>query len=149
MMVHGNTYNPRPPTKLWFDTFGGIAVSSLLICIISGIILAIPYDVSKAYLSISQFILSNPGAVIARNMHYWSAQFFLVFSILHLWDHLRISSEKYTQASIWFRLILSLFVIMFAMLSGFILKADADSSQALLIFRSLFEEIPLAGHPKL
>ncbi|MEN8224398.1 MAG: cytochrome b N-terminal domain-containing protein [Bacteroidota bacterium] len=144
-MNRDKIYELNPPKVILFDTFGGIAISSLILCILSGIILAIPYDVSKAYLSITQFLLNNPGAVIARNMHYWSAQFFLIFSVLHMWDHLRIGSEKYIRPGVWFRLILSLFVIMFAMLSGFILKADTDSYHALQIFRTLFEGIPLIG----
>jgi len=144
-MINPLTYQDKPPTKLWFDTFGGLAVSSLLICILSGIVLAIPYDINNPYLSISQFLLFNPGAVIARNLHYWSAQFFLVFSLLHIWDHLRIGSEGFVKYGVWFRLIISIFVILFVMLSGFILKGDADSKQALLIFGSLFEQIPLVG----
>lgn len=139
------TYQSRLPVKLWFDTFGGLAVSSLLICILSGIVLAIPYDINDPYLSISQFLLYNPGAVLARNIHYWSAQFFLVFSLIHIWDHIRIGSDRFMRYGIWFRLIISVFVILFVMLSGFILKGDHDSRQAMLIFRSLFEEIPLAG----
>lgn len=144
-MIKLNTYELKPLKKIFFDTFGGIAVSSLLLCVISGIILAIPYDVSNPYLSISEFVLSNAGAVVARNMHYWSAQFFLIFSLLHIWDHFRIGSEKYIRTGIWFRLGLAVFVIFFAMLSGFVLKADSDSLQALQIFRSLLEDIPLAG----
>lgn len=133
------------PWKIWIDTFGGMAVSSLLICIVSGVVLAIPYDVHDPYLSISEFMLSNVGAVIARNLHYWSAQLFLLFIILHMIDHFRISSEKNTTFGIWFRLLISIGVILFAMLSGFMLKGDADSQQAMMIFRTLFEDIPFIG----
>lgn len=144
-MAAKTKYQPRLPFKLLIDTFGGIAVSSLLICVISGIVLAVPYDVNNPYASISGFILSNPGAIIARNLHYWSAQFFLVFSFLHICDHFIMGSEKGIGPGIWFRLFVSIFVILYAMLSGFILKGDADSMQALMIFRALFEEIPLLG----
>ena len=93
-MISNNSNTIKFPIVFILDTFGGIAISSLLICILSGVILAVPFDVSNPYLSISSFVLSNPGAVIARNMHYWSAQLFLIFSILHIWDHLRIGTEK-------------------------------------------------------
>lgn len=144
-MISNQSNTIRYPWKIWIDTFGGMAVSSLLICIISGIVLAIPYDVQHPYLSISEFSLSNAGAVIARNMHYWSAQFFLIFILLHIIDHFRISSEKNTTFGIWFRLLVSIGVILFAMLSGFMLKGDADSEQAMMIFRTLFEDIPFIG----
>lgn len=145
MGIDNTTYLMPRPFRMLIDTFGGIALSSLLICVISGVVLAVPYDVNDAYASISSFVLTNPGAVIARNMHYWSAQFFLVFSFLHVWDHLRIGTEKALNIGIWFRLLISIFVILYAMLSGFILKADADSLQALMIFRSLFDAIPIIG----
>lgn len=144
-MINGNSNNIKLPKSIVFDTFGGIAVSALLLCVISGVILAIPYDVSDPYLSISAFILSNPGAVIARNMHYWSAQIFLIFTLIHIWDHFRIGTEKGIRTGIWFRLGIAVFVIFYAMLSGFILKGDTDSRQALRIFSSLVEAIPLAG----
>jgi quinol-cytochrome oxidoreductase complex cytochrome b subunit len=144
-MMKQQPYAIRPPFRLLFDTFGGVAVSAMIICIISGVVLAIPYDVSDPYRSISGFLLTNPWAVIARNMHYWSAQAFLVFTILHMWDHFRIGSERGIRPGPWLRLVISVFVVFYAMLSGFILKGDADSRQALLIFGSLFEQLPLIG----
>ncbi len=138
-------YDIALPFRMLFDTFGGVAVSALLICVISGVVLSIPYEVADPYSSISGFILTNPWAVIARNMHYWSAQAFLVFTILHMWDHLRIGTERGMRPGPWLRLTISVFVLFYAMLSGFILKGDADSRQALLIFGSLFEMIPLIG----
>lgn len=128
-----------------FDTFGSLAISSLLICGLSGIVLAIPFDIKNPYLSISSFLITNPGAVFFRNLHYWSAQFFLVFILLHIWDHFRKNTEKKTKKGVWFRLTLSIAIIFLVMVSGFILKADADSLQALRILRSLIEEIPILG----
>ncbi|MBU2652174.1 MAG: hypothetical protein KKA81_14695 [Bacteroidetes bacterium] len=123
-------------------TYGTTAIASLLICTVSGIILAIPYDVVKPFESIRQMLLTNPAAVFFRNLHYWSAQFFLIFTILHFWDHLYRSTEYRVKTGVWFRLCVSVFFIFFVMLSGFILKGDQDSRQAAMIFRSLFETIP-------
>ena len=144
-MINGNSENIRLPKLFLLDTFGGIAITALLVCVISGVVLAVPYDVSSPYKSISSFILSNPGAVIARNLHYWSAQVFLIFILLHIWDHFRLGTEKGIRPGIWLRLSLGIFVIFYAMLSGFILKGDVDSEQALRIFSSLVSEIPLIG----
>lgn len=144
MKTHAK-YEQAGPWRIAFDTFGGIAVSSLLVCVISGVVLAVPFDILDPYASISTFVMTNPWALLARNLHYWSAQFFLVFTFLHVIDHFRIGSEKGISFGPWFRLVLSIFAVLYAMLSGFILKADADSMQALMIFRSLFEQIPLIG----
>jgi len=122
-----------------------MATTSFLICSISGIVLAVPYDISKPYESITFLLITNPSAAFFRNIHYWSAQFFLVFTILHLWDHLKASTEKNQTQGIWLRLSISILFVVFVMITGFILKADADSIQARRIISSLVDTIPFAG----
>jgi len=131
--------------KVFNFTFGQIALASFLIAALSGIFLAIPYDVKNPLDSISLILLSNPAADLFRNIHYWSAQFFLVFTILHFWDHLRLSTEKEVKKGIWLRLTISLLAVFYVMLSGFILKGDADSIQAKNILTTLLNKIPLIG----
>lgn len=135
--------------KIWrtliFDTYGNIALASFLVCAISGVVLAIPYDVNNAYDSISLMLITNLPAVFFRNMHYWSAQFFLVFTLLHFWEYFKPASLKELSKGVWFRLVISLLFVFFVMLSGFILKADADSLQARRILDSLIKDIPFLG----
>lgn len=131
--------------KIFQSTFGQLSLGAFLICAVSGVILAIPFDVSKPYESISYLLIANPAASLFRKIHYWSAQFFLLSSIFHLIDHLRLSTEKNIKSGIWYRLTLALFVIVFVMLSGFILKGDAESLQAHRIFDSLLKQIPFIG----
>lgn len=135
--------------KIWqfilFDTYGNIALSSFIICVVTGIFLAIPYNVEKAYDSIAVMLITNLPAVVFRNMHYWSAQFFLVFTFLHTLEHLKLKTSSNTNSGQWFRLVSSLIFVIFVMLSGFILKADADSFQAHRILESLFLKIPIIG----
>lgn len=124
---------------------GGIATSSLLICAVSGIFLAVPYRVAAPMDSVSLMLIDNPAAALIRNIHYWSAQFFLVFTILHLVDHFIQKTEYAVSRGIWLRLTLSLPVLFFVMISGFILKGDADAYSAFNILSSLMARIPLAG----
>lgn len=131
--------------SLLFDTYGNIALASFVVCVVSGIFLAISYDVEKAYDSIALMLITNLPAVVFRNMHYWSAQGFLVFSILHTFEHIKLKSSRDLDAGIWIRLVLSLLFIFYVMLSGFILKGDADSVQAQRILESLILKIPVIG----
>jgi len=128
-------------SRLFGSTFGHISFAAFFIAIISGIILAIFYDVSAGYDSISVMLISNPGASFIRTLHYWSAQFFLVFYILHL----RKSTESTVKKAVLLRLSLSLLIVFFVMLSGFILKGDGDALQAKRIVDALLQEIPLIG----
>ena len=130
---------------LTFDTYGAIAVASFIICAISGVVLAIPYDVNNPYVSITTMLIANPAAVFFRNIHYWSAQFFLAFTLLHLWDHIKQGTERKLNSGVWFRLTLSILFTFFVMITGFILKADADSMQARRILTTLISKFPYVG----
>ncbi len=130
---------------LKFDTWGFLAIASFLICALSGVFLAIPYDVNHAFDSIVQILLTNPGAGFLRNAHYWSAQLFLIFTILHTWEYIKSKRSKKTKNGVWMRLVLSLIFVFYVMISGFILKGDADSQQAGRIITALAESIPWIG----
>ena len=129
-----------------FDTFGWVAVASVILCAVSGALLAIPYDITSPYLSVTKLVTANPPASLLRNMHYWSAQLFLILTLIHIFDHLWKGTEgNIKKKSIWFRLVLSIVFTIYAMLSGFILKADGDSLQAHRILSSIVNSLPLIG----
>lgn len=130
---------------LFFDTYGAISIANFLICAVSGIFLAIPYDVNNPYDSISLIMISNPMGSLLRNVHYWSAQFFLIFSLLHLWEYFKADKDFRLKKSVWIRVVISIVFIFYVMLSGFILKADVDSLQARRIIEALILGIPLIG----
>jgi len=127
------------------DTFGVYSLAALAVVILSGVVLAVPYDVADPHGSVVAMMLYNAPASWVRNLHYWSAQAFLVLVILHMWEQLKDDGERYVAGGVWLRLILSLPFLLFAMLSGFILKGDADSLQAQRILADLLGRIPLAG----
>ncbi len=122
-----------------------MSLALFLVCLFSGIILAIPYDINKPYVSISLLMLVNPSASLIRNIHYWSANLFLVFILIHIWDHFSRNNKIKVSKSIWFRLSIGVLVIFLAMLTGFLLKADADSLQARRILDQLIKGIPFIG----
>ncbi|NOX17100.1 MAG: DUF4405 domain-containing protein, partial [Chlorobi bacterium] len=132
-------------SKLFGSTFGNISFSAFFIAAVSGIFLAIVYDVKEPFDSLALLKITNPAGEFIRALHYWSAQIFLVFIVLHIWDHLRKSTEKKVKKGVWLRLSLSLLAVFFVMLGGFILKADADSFQAKRILTAVFNDVPLIG----
>ena len=128
------------------DTAGWIAVSSLLLCAISGALLAIPYNFARAYQSVFELLLWNPAGTFVRNFHYWSAQLFFIFVLLHIYDHFSKSTETNIKSSrTWLILSLVVAVLGYEMISGFILKGDAAGMQARRIVASLLESVPFAG----
>jgi hypothetical protein len=137
----------RAYIRSFFATYslGSWAIASLLACCATGIILAIPYDVNDPYHSLRLFLLTSPYAVLFRNIHYWSAQAFVILTILHTWEYLKNRGNIKSAGGRWLRLCIALLVCFVVMLTGFILKGDADSEQARRILDTLIRKIPLAG----
>ena len=126
-------------------TFGTLALSMFCIVLFSGVLLAVPFDIEKPYLSISEIMVSNPWASLIRNFHFWSSQFFLIFSLIHLYDHFHFKKTVGLKKGMAFRLSLGVLIIFLAMLTGFLLKGDSDSLQARQILETLTQRIPLIG----
>ncbi len=127
------------------STFGQLSIAMLLICIVSGIFLVVPYNVDKPLLSISNILVLNPAASLIRNLHFWSAQFFLIFSLIHIWEHFRKKQKIRLKWGVWLRLTIGIMIIFMVMITGFILKGDADSQQAWRILNSLLTGVPFVG----
>ena len=126
-------------------TFGTLAVAMFWLVILSGILLAVPFNVESPYLSVSTLIVTNPWGAIIRNYHYWSSQFFLLFSLIHLYDHFHYKENIGLKKGMAFRLSIGVLIIFLAMITGFLLKGDSDSEQARHILQTLAERIPLIG----
>lgn len=126
-------------------TYGTLALAMFWIVLASGILLAVPFDMKAPYLSISGFVVSNPWAAFIRNLHFWSSQFFLIFSLIHLYDHFHYKESIRLSNGVAWRLSLGVLIIFLAMLTGFLLKGDADSIQARQILATLAQRIPVIG----
>lgn len=126
-------------------TFGTLALALFGLVLISGVFLAIPFNVQTPYLSISNMLVGNPWASLIRNFHFWSSQFFLIFSLLHIYDHFHYKKKIGFKTGMALRLSLGILIVFLAMLSGFLLKGDADSEQARQILNTLIQYIPFFG----
>ena len=126
-------------------TYGTMALAMFSLVLLSGVLLAIPFDAEKPYLSISEIRISNPWASLIRNFHFWSSQFFLILSLIHLYDHFHFKEKIGLKKGMAWRLSLGVLIIFLAMLTGFLLKGDSDSLQARQILQTLAERIPLIG----
>jgi quinol-cytochrome oxidoreductase complex cytochrome b subunit len=141
----GDTAAARRLTSLWGVSFGDAALAAFVLCVVSGVLLLPAFDARDGVRSIGQWLLVNPGAVVLRNLHYWTAQAFLVLTVLHAWDHLRRGREQRLPRGVWLRLVASVPVLAFLMLSGFLLRGDADAQQAQRILEEMLDLLPLVG----
>jgi hypothetical protein len=128
-----------------WGSLGDLAAAAFIVAGASGVALAVPFDPADAYGSIAAMLLVNPGAAFFRSMHYWAGQMCLVLTVLHLWDHLRVRTERHVGRGVWLRLSLALPLLAFIMLSGFILRGDPEARQALRIVTEATAQIPWIG----
>lgn len=125
--------------------FGELATSTFYISIITGIPLLLIFDINNPFKTISLILVSDYLLTFLRNIHYWSSQYFLIFSLLHLFDHISRKSENKFKSKVWLHLTLSIPILFYLILSGFILKGDGESLLAFKILRSLLQNIPYVG----
>jgi hypothetical protein len=120
-------------------------MAAFAVAVASGAALAVPYDPADGFGSIAAMLLANPPAAFFRNLHYWSAQACVVLTVAHAWDRLRTRTERRVSSGVWLRTSLTLPLLAFIMLSGFLLRGDADAGQALRIVVEATAGIPWAG----
>jgi hypothetical protein len=133
--------------KFWrrIPPMGMLALAAFVICAASGIMLVPAYLSASPLDSLALLSLKNPAGFFVRSLHYWSAGIFLVLAIAHVVDHLLRRSETRIRYGVWVRLSLTVPVVFAAMLSGFLLRADAAAVQALPVLRTLLGFVPLIG----
>lgn len=134
--------------QIWnrgFPTFGNFAFASFLIAVISGIPLAIPYQIDRAFDSLQILLLTNPAGLFFRSIHYWSGQLFILFTLIHILEHLLKRGERDVKTGLWIRLVIVTIASLFVMLSGFLLKGDGEAVMARQILNGLFNTLPVFG----
>ncbi|MFQ5585197.1 MAG: hypothetical protein ACE5GL_12255 [Calditrichia bacterium] len=135
--------------KWWnrhFPTFGLLSIASFATAVLSGIVLGIIYNIHEPVDSLQIIQLSIRGGRLFRGVHYWSGQFFLIFTLIHTVEHFLFKTERKVKSGVWLRLTISIPFIFFVMLSGFILKGDSEGLLARRILSGLLEVIPATGN---
>jgi hypothetical protein len=128
-----------------WGTIGDLATSAFVLAALTGVALAVPFDAADAYASIAAMLIANPAAAFLRSVHYWASQLFLVLTLLHVGEHLRARTEARATRAMWARLTATVPLAFFLMLSGFILRGDAEGRQALRILTEATSQIPVVG----
>jgi len=137
------------PSSSWKEKFiafrwGGNALVSLYISIVSGIIVALQYNPADPFYSTSVIELIVPYGSFWRGMHYYSSQAFFLLLLIHFtavaWDN----THYYSRAA-WVRLTMSIPVAMLLLFTGYVLRDDATGEAAGLIAENITLSIPLIG----
>ncbi len=125
--------------------WGGNALISLYISIVSGVIVALQYSPAEPFYSISSIELLIPYGSFWRAMHYYSSQAFLFLLIFHFIAVAWENTHYYDRAA-WVRLAMSIPITFLLLFTGYILRDDATGEAAGLIAENITLAIPLIGN---
>ena len=147
-------YHLHPPTipadqSRWRYTLGagGTAVFLLLVITLTGLLEAFYYipTIAEAATSIQTLTYLVPFGGLVRNLHYWSAQFLLIISVVHL---ARIIFTGAYASPRRFNYLLGLALFVLAILldfTGYVLRWDTGIQWAFVVGTNLVKSIPWVG----
>jgi ubiquinol-cytochrome c reductase cytochrome b subunit len=142
----------------WFveGKWGAKSLVSLYLSVLSGIILALQYDMAEPFYSTGTLEMVVPYGSFMRSLHFYSSQFFFILLLIHLLAVL-IDRRLYRPArdpadekawsgrEQWFMLVCSVPVALLLLFTGYILRGDATGRFAGIIAENIVVSIPLLG----
>ena len=125
--------------------WGGQALICLQVSVLSGILLALQYNVAEPYYSTATIELVIPYGSFWRALHYYSSQGFLLLLFCHLAVVLWKGEHTYARPA-WVRLTATVPVALLLMFTGYVLRGDATGEAAGAIAEHIARSIPVAGN---
>jgi quinol-cytochrome oxidoreductase complex cytochrome b subunit len=126
---------------------GGLAVFLMLVLFVTGILEVFYYipTPGEAALSIQTLAFLVPFGGLVRNLHFWAAQFLVIFSVVHL---LRVIFTGAYLPPRRFNYLLGMGLLVLAILldfTGYVLRWDEGIRWALVTGTNLIKTIPILG----
>jgi len=127
---------------------GGMAVFLMLILLVTGILEMFYYipTPAEAGTSIQTLTFLVPYGGLVRNLHFWSAQFLVIVSIVHLFRVILTGAYAPPRR---FNYLLGMGLLVLAILldfTGYVLRWDEGIRWALVTGTNLVKSIPLIGN---
>jgi quinol-cytochrome oxidoreductase complex cytochrome b subunit len=126
-------------------TPGTVTFGSMVICLGSGLVIALRYDPAIPFASTSELSAAIPFGDFFRAVHFHSAQIMLIALMIHLIDAFRTGRHLRQTPVRWLEMVACIPVVIVLNLSGFIFRGDLDAESAGAVSRRLLESIPLIG----
>ena len=145
--LHPPTIPARQARLRYTLAAGGLAVFLVAILIVTGILEVFYYipTPDQAGPSIQTLSFLVPFGGLVRNLHFWSAQFLVIFCLLHL---LRVIFTGAYLPPRRFNYLLGMGLLVVAVLldfTGYVLRWDEGIHYALIAGTNLIKSIPLVG----
>jgi len=109
--------------------WGGHALVSLYISVLSGIVIGLQYSAHEPFYSTATIELVVPFGSFWRALHYYSSQAFFLLLLCHLSAILWKNDYSYSRSA-WIRLTASVPVGLLLLFTGYVLRGDATGEAA-------------------
>jgi len=132
--------------RAWFlaERWGGHALISLYISILSGVVLGLQYNPADPFYSTATIELAIPFGYFWRSLHYYASQAFFLLLLTHLAISILQNSARFTRTA-WLRLTASVPVSLLLLFTGYVLRGDATGEAAGTIAEHITLSIPVLG----
>lgn len=138
---------PMPKNANYLWSFGGIALTMLVIMIVSGVVLAMSYTphVDMAFDSVERIMRDVNYGWLLRYVHMNGASFFFIAVYIHISRGLYYGSYKKPRELLWIVGVVIFLLMMATAFMGYALPWSQMSGWGVTVITSLFAKFPLIG----
>ncbi len=123
--------------------WGEYSLLALYISVLSGVVVALQYDPATPLYSITTLDVLVPFGAYFRSLHFYSSQFFFLFSICHLFGIFGLA-QSYSRKQ-WLMLSATLPVALLILFTGYVLRGDSTGFSAGMIAEAILLDLPYIG----
>jgi ubiquinol-cytochrome c reductase cytochrome b subunit len=147
MLIKEYRVFPMPKSCNYLWSFGGIALTMLMIMIVSGVVLAMNYapNTGLAFGSVERIMRDVNYGWLLRYVHMNGASFFFIAVYIHVFRGLYYGSYKAPRELLWIIGVVILLLMMATAFMGYALPWSQMSGWGTTVITSMFSAIPLAG----
>lgn len=138
---------PMPKNANYLWSFGGMALTMLIIMIVSGVVLAMSYTphVDMAFNSVERIMRDVNYGWLLRYIHMNGASFFFIAVYIHIMRGLYFGSYKKPREILWIVGVVIFLLMMATAFMGYALPWSQMSGWGVTVITSLFAKFPLIG----
>jgi len=138
----------RPTWPAWLPSTGSLTLGCLPVVLVSGGLLAIHFDPAAPLASVEAIEEVVPFGFLVRGLHYFASHLLLILAVAHTAARLSARDYRRVPPAAWGVAVLVLPLVVWLILSGFLLRGDPEAIGAAEVARHLLGLLPDGGHTR-